>query len=72
MSCSNKLGEIRLHYHWDIPVGDGQRYYGFMRKGTKLTLHLQDGQKVQVLTAEDSKVEASEKYNKSNISGAIK
>ena len=69
LSCSNKLGAIRIHYHWDIPVGDAQRYYGFMKRGTKLTFHMADGKKVNIAVAGDSKVVGSEKYNKSSISG---
>lgn len=69
LSCSNEMGEIRIHYHWDIQVGDGQRYFGFMKSGTGLIFHMLDGQKIELLVGEDSEVEASEKYNKSSISG---
>ena len=69
LSCSNQKGDIRIHYHWDIQIGDGQRYFGFLRSGSSFTFHMLDGQKVLVGVGEDSKVEAIEKYNKTGISG---
>lgn len=70
LSCSNKLGEVRIHYMWEIPVGDGERYFGYYKAGSKLTIHMQDGQKVELLVDEDSKIKSMKKYNFSAIYGA--
>lgn len=70
LSCSNTAGQIRIHYLWEIPVGDGQRYFGYFRAGSKITVHLQDGQKIELLVGEDSKVKNMERYKFTSISGS--
>ena len=69
MSCANTLGELTLKFSWDFQVGDGNRYFGYMKEGTKITIHMQDRQKLELFTAEDGNVRAMEKYNITNISG---
>lgn len=72
MSCKNNLGEISLRYSWDFQVGDGTRYFGYLKEGTKITIHLQDRQKLELYSAADGNVKAMEKYNLTNISGETK
>jgi hypothetical protein len=72
ISCSNNNGEIRIHYKWEVPVGDGIRYFGYLKAGTKLTVHMQDGQKIELLVGEDSNIKTMERYNFTAIHGATK
>lgn len=72
LSCSNTAGVIQIHYMWEVPVGDGTRYFGYLKAGTKLTVHMQDGQKVELLVGEDSSIKAMEQYNFTAIYGATK
>ena len=55
---------------WEVPVGDGTRYFGYLKAGTKLTIHMQDGQKVELLVGEDSAIKSMEQYNFTAIYGA--
>lgn len=70
LSCSNNAGEVQIHYNWEIPIGDGVRYFGYCKAGTKLTFYMQDGQKVELLVGEDSSIKSMEKYNFTAIYGA--
>lgn len=72
LSCSNTKGVVSINYLWEIPVGDGTRYFGWLKSGSKLIFHLQDGQKVELFVADDSGIKANEKYNYSSISGSTK
>lgn len=72
LSCSNNKGEIRIHYIWEVPVGDGVRYFGSCRAGTKMTFYMKDGQKIDLFVGEDSNIKAMEKYNFTAIYGATK
>ncbi|MCY1723313.1 hypothetical protein OU798_23385 [Prolixibacteraceae bacterium Z1-6] len=69
LSCSNHLGDIQVNYSWEMPVGDGQRYFGSFKAGSKLTVHLLDGKKVELFAGEDSNVDARPKYNFTAIAG---
>lgn len=70
MSCSNNRGAVQLNYMWEMPVGDGVRYFGYLKAGSKVRLHLQDGQKVELVVAENSTIKATEKYNMTAMSGS--
>ncbi|WP_346863566.1 hypothetical protein [uncultured Draconibacterium sp.] len=72
MSCVNTLGDIQIRYVWEIPVGDGQRYVGQFKAGSKITVHLMNGDKVELQVGEDSKLEPRPKYNFTAISGLTK
>lgn len=72
LSCVNNTGDIQVRYVWEIPVGDGQRYVGQFKAGSKITVHLMDGEKVEMQVGEDSKVEPRPKYNFTAISGLTK
>lgn len=72
LSCVNNSGDIQIRYVWEIPVGDGQRYVGQFKAGSKITVHLMDGEKVELQVGEDSKLEPRPKYNFTAISGLTK
>jgi hypothetical protein len=71
-SCVNNSGDIQVRYVWEIPVGDGQRYVGQFKAGSKITVHLMNGEKVELQVGEDSIVEPRPKYNFTAISGLTK
>lgn len=70
LSCSNVLGAVKIHYLWEFPVGDGTRYFGYLKAGTKITFYMQDGQKIELKAGEDGTIKAREKYNFTAITGA--
>lgn len=69
MSCSNHSGIVKIHFQWEIPLSDGTRYFGSFKAGTKITFHMLDGQKLDILIGEDGSIEQLEKYNYTTISG---
>ncbi len=71
-SCSNKNGEVRIHFIWEFPVGDGNRYYGYLKEGSRVTLHLSNGQKLQLALSEKGTWETREEYNFSAFKGQTK
>lgn len=70
LSCSNHNGKVRIHYIWEVPVGDGVRYFGDLKAGTKLTFHMQDDQKIELLVGEDSSIKSMERYNFTSFQGS--
>uniref|UniRef100_UPI00321694C5 hypothetical protein n=1 Tax=uncultured Draconibacterium sp. TaxID=1573823 RepID=UPI00321694C5 len=72
LSCLNHTGSIRINYIWEIPVGDGHRYFGPFKAGSQITVHLQDGKKVVLFVGEDSTIDARPKYNFTAISGTTR
>lgn len=69
LGCENTKGVIKVNYMWEIPVGDGNRYFGAFKTGSKLTFHLQNGEKVELLVGEDSEINTRAEYNFTAISG---
>lgn len=63
LSCSNTLGVVKVHFSWEFPVSDGPRYFGWFRKGSKVTFAMDDGQMVELLMEIDSKIKRFEKHN---------
>lgn len=70
LSCSNNNGKVQINFKWEIPNVDGNGYFGNFKAGSKVTVHMLDGQEVELLVAEGSKIEKMERYNFSVISGA--
>lgn len=69
LSCENKKGEVKINYMWEMPVGDGGRYFGYFKAGSKLTFHLQNGEEIELVAGEDSKIKARAEYNFTAITG---
>ena len=63
LSCSNNLGEVKIHFVWEFPVSDGHRYFGWFRKGSKVTFTMEGGEKVALLMAGESTIKRYEKNN---------
>lgn len=70
LSCENVKGVVKINYMWEMTVGDGPRYFGYLKEGTTLDFHLQNGETVQLLVGADSKINAREQYNFTAISGS--
>lgn len=68
LSCSNSLGIIKVHFRWGFPVSDGDRYFGLFKEGTKVTLTMDDGQKVALIMGDENSLKRFEKNNYSSIS----
>lgn len=63
VSCSNNKGKVSLHFLWEFPVGDGNRYYGYLKEESLITLHLPGDQKLALRTAERATVQTREQFN---------
>jgi hypothetical protein len=67
LSCSNELGIIKVHFIWEFPVSDGDRYFGRLKEGSKVTFMMDDGQKVELVMGDESKIKRYENRNYSVI-----
>jgi len=70
LSCSNNFGIVKIHFLFEFPVTDGDRYFGLLKEGRKVTFTMEDGQIVALLMGDESYVKRYEKYNYSVISNA--
>ena len=70
LSCSNSLGIVKVHFSWEFPVIDGNRYYGSFKEGSKVTFIMDDGQKVELIMGAENSLKRLEKANYSLISNA--
>lgn len=68
-SCSNQKGDVKVHFLWEFPVGDGNRYYGYLKEGSLITLHFANGQKLELYSADGASWKTQEKYNFSALKG---
>lgn len=70
LSCSNDLGTIKLHFMWEFPVVDGNRYFGWLKEGSRVTFTMEDGQEVDVFMGKDGDLKRLEKQNYSVLSNS--
>ena len=70
LSCSNSLGIVKVHFRWEFPVSDGDRYFGWFKEGSKVTFTMDDGQKVALVMGDESSLKRFEKTNYSKVSNA--
>lgn len=68
LSCSNNLGAVKLHFSWEFPVVDGNRYFGWLKKGSRVTFTMEDGQEVDVFMENDGDLKRLDKQNYSVLS----
>ena len=69
-SCSNNQGSIIIQLIWEIPVSDGNRYFGTFKEGTKVVFTTTDDQQVELMMGAENKFESLEKHNYSMISNS--
>lgn len=70
LSCSNNQGSIKLDFMWEFPVVDGNRYFGWLKEGSRVTFTMEDGQEVDVLMGNDGDLKRLEKQNYSVLSNS--
>ena len=63
LSCSNSLGVVKIHFNWEFPVVDGNRYFGFFDEGSKVTFAMHDGQTVELVMEDKNNVKNYKKHN---------
>jgi len=67
LSSSNNLGSVKIHFVWEIPVVDGNKYFGTFKEGTKVIFTMLDGQKVALVMGDENIVKRLDKHNFSLI-----
>lgn len=70
MSCSNSLGIVKVHFVWELPVADSYRYFGWFKEGSVVTFTMDDGEKVELVMSDESKMDRFDERNYSRISNA--
>jgi hypothetical protein len=67
LGSTNNHGSVTIQFSWEIPVVDGDRYFGSFGEGTKVVLTTVDGQKIDMTMGGKSDVKRLEKHNFSVI-----
>ena len=67
LNCSNNLGIVKLHFSWEFPVADGDRYFGFFDEGSKVIFTFYDGRTVELIMGDERTLKRLEKHNYSLI-----
>lgn len=70
-TCINNKGEVRVRLEWCATVGDANRYFGYIREGSKLVFHLADMSAVELQYGTDNQVKFYEKYGLSYYTSTI-
>ncbi len=61
--CIIKNGKPQIEFSWETYLGDGNRYFGYLKSGTMVTLKLKGDNNIQLTLTKDLLTEAREKYN---------
>ncbi|TKG94080.1 hypothetical protein EYV94_15115 [Puteibacter caeruleilacunae] len=69
VSASNENGVIKLWFEWQVNVGEGNRYFGYLNEGKRITLHLLNGLNVDLFYGDGNIEKFLEKYNMSYYKG---
>jgi hypothetical protein len=69
LSCSNKSGIVQVHFMWEIPVADGNKYYGLIKEGNSVTFEMVDGKSLALTMGQENDFKSITKHNFSTLSG---
>ncbi len=67
--CFIVNGQSKIEFMWETYLGDGNRYFGYLKEGTVVTLKLKDEKQVQLTLGENINTDAREKYHVTIFSG---
>ncbi len=70
LGTTNNHGSVTIQFSWEIPVVDGDRYFGLFWEGTNVVFTMRDGQKIEVTIEGKSDVKRLEKHNFSVIANS--
>lgn len=62
MALVSKDGKVKLLIDWKVMTGEGFSYFGFIKKGGKLSLELMGGKPVDLIYTEEFEPKEYEKY----------
>ncbi|MCU4177513.1 hypothetical protein [Carboxylicivirga sp. N1Y90] len=72
VTCFNNKGDVSIKFEINIPVGDGNRYFGLSLKERVITLELTNGNSLPLSITESVEEKFLDKYNQSFFIGAAK
>jgi len=58
----SKDGKVKLNIDWKVMTGEGYSYFGYIKKGGKISLELMGGQVVDLIYTEEFEPKEYEKY----------
>ncbi len=67
--CVVENGTPMIKFIWEVYLGDGNRYFGYLKEGAKVNLITNTGEKIELILNEDVKTDIREKYNVTLFSG---
>ncbi len=67
--CFIVNGQPKIEFMWETYLGDGNRYFGYLKEGTVVTLKLKDEKQVQLTLDENINTDAREKYHVTIFTG---
>lgn len=62
MNLVSNAGEVQLNIDWKVMTGEGFSYFGFIKKGCKISLELMGGKVVDLIYTEEFEPKEYEKY----------
>ncbi len=67
--CVLENGTPKIKFLWEVYLGDGNRYFGYLKEGAKVDLITTSGEKIELTLSEDVKTDIRETYNVTLFSG---
>ncbi len=61
--CIIEKGQPKVEFTWEVYLGDGNRYFGYLKEGTPVNLKLKQNNNIQLSLTENVQTDVREKYN---------
>ncbi len=68
-TCVIEEGVAKIKFIWEVYLGDGNRYFGYLKEGTKVNLLTNSGEVIDLVLNEDVDTQLKEKYNATIFAG---
>ncbi len=68
-TCVIEGGVAKIKFLWEVYLGDGNRYFGYLKEGTKVSLITNKGEKIDLTLNENVNTELKEKFNVTIFTG---
>jgi len=61
--CFIENGQPKIEFTWEVYLGDGNRYFGYLKEGTSVDLKLKQNNDINLSLTENILTDIREKYN---------
>ncbi|MCW3807512.1 hypothetical protein [Plebeiibacterium marinum] len=67
--CQIVNGQAKITFQWETYLGDGNRYFGYLKEGKTLKITLRGGKEIPLTLTENVTTDIRDKYNVTIFSG---